>query len=61
MKHQIYKNKNVFITGHSGFKGSWLAKWLVSLGANVTGYSLPAEELSHFNLLKLPMKSYFEN
>ena len=34
-----YKNKNVIITGHTGFKGSWLAVWLNSLGANVTGIS----------------------
>ena len=61
MLHEIYKGKKVFITGHTGFKGSWLSKWLINLGAEVTGYSLPPEELSHFNLLKLPMKSYFEN
>jgi len=61
MAHEIYKNKKVFITGHTGFKGSWLALWLHSLGAEVTGYSLPADELSHFNLLKLPIKNYFED
>lgn len=37
---RIYKNKNVLITGHTGFKGSWLSIWLNSLGANVIGYSL---------------------
>jgi CDP-glucose 4,6-dehydratase len=36
----VYANRRVFITGASGFKGSWLAEWLVQLGANVTGYSL---------------------
>lgn len=36
-----YRNKRVFLTGHTGFKGSWLAEWLVALGAEVTGYSLP--------------------
>lgn len=61
MAHEIYKNKKVFITGHTGFKGSWLAMWLHSLGAEVTGYSLAPEELSHFNLLKLPIKSYIED
>jgi len=35
----FYKNKNVFITGHTGFKGSWLSIWLEYLGANVTGLS----------------------
>jgi CDP-glucose 4,6-dehydratase len=61
MTHQIYKGKNVFITGHTGFKGSWLSFWLQSLGANVTGYSLAPEDLSHFNLLKLETKNYFQN
>ena len=36
----FYKNKKVFITGHTGFKGSWLALFLKELGADVTGYSL---------------------
>jgi len=36
----FYKEKNVFITGHTGFKGSWLCRILVNAGANVTGYSL---------------------
>lgn len=36
----IYKNKRVFITGHTGFKGSWLSIWFASLGAKVCGYSL---------------------
>ncbi|MFA4849429.1 MAG: CDP-glucose 4,6-dehydratase [Methanoregula sp.] len=35
-----YQGKTVFITGHTGFKGSWLALWLESLGAKVVGYSL---------------------
>ena len=34
------KNKKVLVTGHTGFKGSWLSCWLRQLGANVTGYSL---------------------
>lgn len=36
----FYKGKNVFVTGHTGFKGSWLCKMLVNAGAEVTGYSL---------------------
>lgn len=39
----FYKNKRVFITGHTGFKGVWLSKWLLNLGANVTGFALPPE------------------
>lgn len=40
---QFYKNKTVFITGHSGFKGTWLCKILTMAGARVFGYSLPLE------------------
>ncbi|WP_224981782.1 CDP-glucose 4,6-dehydratase [Geomonas agri] len=36
----FWKNKKVFVTGHTGFKGSWLCMWLHSLGAEVTGYAL---------------------
>ena len=37
---EFYKNKKVLITGHTGFKGSWLCRILINAGANVTGYSL---------------------
>jgi CDP-glucose 4,6-dehydratase len=37
---EVYKNKKVLITGHTGFKGSWMAIWLKELGADVYGYSL---------------------
>ena len=36
----FYKGKTVFVTGHTGFQGSWLSLWLTLLGANVVGYSL---------------------
>lgn len=36
----FYKGKKVFVTGHTGFKGSWLCKMLANAGAIVTGYSL---------------------
>ena len=36
-----YQGKRVFVTGHTGFKGSWLCEWLLQLGAEVTGFSLP--------------------
>jgi len=38
-----YKDKRVFLTGHTGFKGSWLAEWLLGLGAEVHGYALDPE------------------
>lgn len=48
----IYKNKKVLVTGHTGFKGSWLVKWLNLLGADVYGYSLKSEtDPNHFSLL----------
>ncbi|MHB8482959.1 MAG: CDP-glucose 4,6-dehydratase, partial [Nitrospiria bacterium] len=38
---KVYQGKKVFVTGHTGFKGSWLTLWLSTLGAKVIGYSLP--------------------
>lgn len=38
----FYKGKRVFVTGHTGFKGSWLCQILLNCGAEVTGYALPA-------------------
>uniref|UniRef100_E6Q722 CDP-glucose 4,6-dehydratase n=1 Tax=mine drainage metagenome TaxID=410659 RepID=E6Q722_9ZZZZ len=40
MTPDFWNNRRVYITGHTGFKGSWLSYWLSSLGAVVTGYSL---------------------
>jgi CDP-glucose 4,6-dehydratase len=54
----IYRNRKVLITGHTGFKGSWLAFWLKQLGAIVCGYSLaPETDPSHFSLLDLSTHS----
>jgi CDP-glucose 4,6-dehydratase len=39
---ETFAGRSVFLTGHTGFKGSWLALWLHRLGARVTGYALPA-------------------
>jgi len=51
---QFFLNKKILITGHTGFKGSWLTRILVLLGADVTGYALePIQKRSLFNLLKL--------
>jgi CDP-glucose 4,6-dehydratase len=49
MFNDNYRNKNVLITGHTGFKGSWLAYWLAFLGAKVTGYALAPQTVpNHF-------------
>jgi len=54
----IYKGKTVLVTGHTGFKGSWLSYWLEQMGAKVVGYSLEAPTTpSHFELLNLKMTS----
>ena len=49
---ETFAGKRVLVTGHTGFKGSWLALWLRDLGAEVTGYALaPDYAGSHFELL----------
>ena len=40
----IFKGKKVFLTGHTGFKGSWLLAWLHKLGADIKGYALPPKK-----------------
>jgi len=40
LKPEFWKGKKVFVTGHTGFKGSWLCLWLEHLGSKVTGYAL---------------------
>ena len=58
----IYNGRRVLITGHTGFKGSWLSYWLKQLGANVCGIALPAEtEPSHYQLLKPAVRSVEED
>ena len=42
-EHQFWSGKRVLLTGHTGFKGSWLLLWLLELGAEVWGYALEAE------------------
>ena len=55
---QIYKKRKVLITGHTGFKGSWLALWLSRMGAKVSGYALaPSTSPSHFDLIDLDFQS----
>lgn len=54
---KFWQGKKVFITGHTGFKGSWLSLWLSSLGAKVTGYALnPPTNPSLFDLCRLGEK-----
>ena len=53
MDRQFWQGKKVFITGHTGFKGSWLCLWLHMLGADVTGYALKQQNDSLFKLCKI--------
>lgn len=57
MFNDYYKNKKVLVTGHTGFKGTWLTNILLKLGAEVVGYSLsPKESPNLFNLLEMDKK-----
>jgi CDP-glucose 4,6-dehydratase len=54
VNRQFWKNKKVFITGHTGFKGSWLTLWLSLLGAKIVGYALrPNTHPSLFDLANI--------
>lgn len=56
----VFKNRRVLITGHTGFKGSWLSLWLNNLGAKIVGLSLPPNiEPSHFQYLNLDVENFF--
>ena len=51
---KFYKNKKVFLTGHTGFKGSWLTAWLKLIGANIMGISLNVPtNPSHYKVSKI--------
>ena len=55
---EYFKNKKVIITGHTGFKGSWLSLWMSMLGAEVSGISISIPtNPSHFELLNLKIKN----
>ena len=48
MNPGFWQNRSVFLTGHTGFKGGWIALWLSQLGAKVHGYSLSSPTTPHF-------------
>jgi CDP-glucose 4,6-dehydratase len=57
MNPTFWNSRKVFVTGHTGFKGSWLALWLLSMGADVCGYALdPPTDPSLYRLLGLDAK-----
>ena len=52
---QLFKHKKILVTGHTGFKGSWLSAWLHLLGADVYGVSLesPPSRPSHYEVAEI--------
>lgn len=57
MQKDFWKDKTVLVTGHTGFKGSWMCAYLLELGAHVIGYSLdPKHENDNYNLCNLKDK-----
>ena len=60
--NECFKNKVIIVTGHTGFKGSWLSNWLLALGANVVGISIdiPTNPSNYVaSALKKILKSIF--
>ncbi len=62
LNYSFWEGKKVLVTGHSGFKGSWLLSWLVKLGANVKGISLkPENNINLFNQIESSLNNKFIN
>lgn len=60
--HGAFRGRKVLLTGHTGFKGTWLALWLQELGAEVVGLSLPAETSpNHWSLLGLDIEEHLQD
>ena len=58
MFYGVYQGKRVLVTGHTGFKGSWLCAWLAQLGAECAGFALPPDTMpNHFSLLHTSVSS----
>src|SRR3989442_4789684 len=56
---EAYRGRRVLLTGHTGFKGSWLALWLTEMGAKVTGIALaPPTTPNHWDLLELRLAEH---
>jgi CDP-glucose 4,6-dehydratase len=57
--HEFWRDRRVFLTGHTGFKGAWMSLWLQRMGAEVTGYALaPHTEPSMFDLVGVKSRSH---
>jgi len=55
-----YRRRRVLVTGHTGFKGSWLALWLNQMGALVSGLALPPDtDPNHWEMLKLDLSGHY--
>lgn len=59
MNKNFWMNKKVLVTGHSGFKGCWLTKWLDMMGAKIVGFSLPPELKEDYTISQLQLSSNF--
>ena len=52
MNPEFWRGRRVFVTGHSGFKGTWLSRWLSAMGASIAGYSLPENDVRDLDRLR---------